>query len=196
VGIIRRLPFYETSRELEIGGKTFFLLRHQIMLCVSVAHPGIEELPDKAKRIPAILDTGCNGEFVLQSQHLRDAQVSPEHLELLDPHTSKRKVLSNRKSGYLNGCPVVTCPAAVWLHRNIPGKHVWDQAHKAMRINLNEDIRITTGPRTVRVDDEEEQKEEYWPRLPLLGMAALANANVQVRINFRHKYVSISCPCC
>lgn len=58
--LIRDLPYFDQPSGVEVRGRTFPVKRDQIVLWISISEQGTQQLDPHAPRIPAILDTGCN----------------------------------------------------------------------------------------------------------------------------------------
>ena len=58
--IIQELPYFSRPTSVEIRGRLLPVKRDQIIVWVSVADRGGDQLDPHTPRIPAILDTGCN----------------------------------------------------------------------------------------------------------------------------------------
>ena len=84
--IIRNLPFSDRSTTVQVRGRPVRIKRDQIIVWVSVAGKGERTLHPNTPRLPAILDTGSNHNFVMrQSQLLEWAGIHPEYLRNLGP---------------------------------------------------------------------------------------------------------------
>ena len=68
--IIRELPYFEHSESVQVRGRSFGVKRDQIVVWISISAKGEQELAPNTPRIPAILDTGCNHNLVINQQHL------------------------------------------------------------------------------------------------------------------------------
>src|SRR5687767_1332298 len=84
--ILSRLPFFGVPTALSIpGGPVIGVVHDEIVLWVTITHPGLSGLPPHARRFPAVLDTGFNSRFMIREQHLVEwAGLAPEGLEVLD----------------------------------------------------------------------------------------------------------------
>ena len=73
--IIGELPYFDQPTTVEVRGHSLSIKREQIVLWVSVVEQGQAQLDPRTPRIPAILDTGCNHNFIINYQYFRAAHV-------------------------------------------------------------------------------------------------------------------------
>ena len=108
--IIRELPYFDQPTRLQVRGRSFSVKRDQIVLWISVTEKGNAPLDPAAPRFPAILDIGCNYNFLINERHLTLwAGINPSYL---------RQLVRLRVAGE----PVSHLAANAWLHPNVPGK--------------------------------------------------------------------------
>ena len=164
--IIRKLPFYDERTSLPVPGGTVTVLPFQIVVSVSIALKGDSVLHPRTPRFPAALDTGFNNTFLLQEQHLNDwAGLRREHLVVVDEMT-------------VRGKKVPVFRANVWLQPNIPGKREDALGKPAFCIRLSPGIAVS--PRGMAE-----------PRLPLLGIRALSQGDLQMSFRWRAMLFSL-----
>jgi hypothetical protein len=129
---------------------------------------GIAELEPNAPRFPAILDTGNNFTFTITERQLvKWAGIRPSLLRLLGPMV-------------LNGVGTERRAANVWMHPNRRGQR---RAFKPSAPHLLElDRGLAIYP-----DDA----PPPGPRLPLLGLRALDDNGLDLRIKTRKRSVAL-----
>jgi hypothetical protein len=167
--IIHELPYFEQPTSVLVHGRSFPVKREQIVLWVSVADLGHEQLDARTPRIPAILDTGCNHNFVINQQHLTGwAGIHPDYL----PKLASTRVGRERMS---------QLAANVWLHPNVRGKR--DELTNGPPFQLELAPGIAVRPA--------KQGERVHPRLPLLGLRAFQPAGLRISIDCDRRRVNI-----
>lgn len=167
--IIRELPYFEQPTSVHVRGRPFPVKREQIILWVSVAEQGQEQLDPRTPRLPAILDTGCNHNFVINQQHLSDwAGIHPSYLP---------KLASMRVGGQL----VPQFAANVWLHPNVTGKLGELTSGPPFQLELTPGIAVYPV----------KHGEPALPRLPLLGLRAFQQAGLRITIDCDRRRVNI-----
>jgi hypothetical protein len=169
--ILRKLPFHEAATTLRIpGGPAVAVKHHQIVLWVSITRPGLPEFPPGARRLPAVLDTGFNGTFLLGEQQLVDwAALTLAELQWVGTLTADGQTIPLRE-------------ADVWIHPNIPGFRDLLADRTPFRLELPGGIAVwpaaLPGAR----------------RLPLLGVAGLRRADLLVLLDCRKCQVWMRTP--
>ncbi|NUQ62238.1 MAG: hypothetical protein HUU20_07105 [Pirellulales bacterium] len=167
--IIQELPYFGQPTSAPVRGQSFPVKREQIIVWVSVADPGQGQLDPRTPRIPAILDTGCNHNFVINQQHLTDwAGIHPDYLP---------KLAGTRVAGE----PVSQFAANVWLHPNVPGKRDEPTSGPPFQLELAPGIAVHPAA----------QGEPVHPRLPLLGLRAFQRAGLRIAIDCGRRRVNI-----
>jgi hypothetical protein len=79
--IIQKLPYFEQPTSVKFRGRSYPVKRDQIVLWISISEKGVEQLDARTPRIPAILDTGCNHNLLINQQHLMHwAGMHPDYL--------------------------------------------------------------------------------------------------------------------
>jgi len=82
--IIRDLPFFDQATRVQVRGRSFFVKRDQIIVWVSIAEQGMLRLDPRVPCFPAILDSGCNYNLLINEQHLTAwAGIQPGYLRQL-----------------------------------------------------------------------------------------------------------------
>ncbi len=164
--ILRKLPFFNRVTTRPVPGGTVPILPYQIVLSVSIAPTGEEELHPRALRFPAVLDTGFNKAFLLREEHLNQwAGLRREHLRQIGEITAY-------------GQKVPLFRGNLWFHRNVAGWLEEASNLSPFCVDLNRGIAVCPAGMTQ-------------PRLPLLGLRGLAAANVQLSFHWWKRLVSI-----
>lgn len=156
--ILRQLPFGEKPDEVSVGLERLRVRPYQIIVWVSVTTRRVLDLPPHAPRLPVILDTGHGGDFSIQERQLTEwAQIPRGQL----PHRGRARI---------NEQEVSLHPAVIWLHPNVPGSRDRIADRPAFRIDLEEGIAVHSD-------------EPNYPRVPLLGLRALARERLHLTID-------------
>jgi hypothetical protein len=164
--ILRDLPFSAADSVATVGRERVRVKAHQIIVWVSVNMHGVLD-PGNAPRFPAILDTGHTHYFSIQEQHLINwAGIRPQLLH----------VLGSLREG---GRRVPLRAAHLWIHPNRRGKRDEFTNEPPVRLEFARGI-------AVYPDDG-----SNFPRLPLLGLRALAENALHLTIDGRKRSVSL-----
>jgi hypothetical protein len=133
----------------------------KIIVGLSVALPSEHEaLPQTAITLPTILDTGFNRTLEIDEWHLVHwAGIHKEHLGTV----AKDKVRDGRKYDL--------CEAKIWLHRTPYEGPTAPRAESPILLEASTQIRVMA---TIGKPN---------PRLPLLGLNALIENQLQLRLN-------------
>ena len=166
--ILRKLPFFEDPTSVRVGSRFLEVKPYQIMVWVSLARRKLVVPDPSTPRFPAILDTGFSHNLAIRAEELEawaglDARLLP--------------VLGRAR---LNGIPVQLLAAHLWLYRNQPGQRDVVRPDTPFRLELFQGIAVY--PRGA----------PNAPRLPLLGLRALRQANLHLWINCRKGQVHLS----
>ncbi len=167
--IIRELPYFDQPTSVQVRGRSFPVKREQIILWISVAEQGREQLDPRTPRFPVILDTGCNHNFVINQQHLSDwAGIHPDYLP---------KLASVR----VGGQHVPQFGANVWLHPNVAGMLGELTSGLPFQLELTPGIAVYPA----------KHDEPVYPRLPLLGLRAFQRTGLRIAIDCDRRRVNI-----
>jgi hypothetical protein len=162
--ILRQLPFPDKPSALVVGpGDVVAVHSFQVIVWVSLTPPKWTELPPQAPRFPAILDIGHSHNFSIREDHLRRWA----RIEL--------PALRSLRSARVNRVRVPLVAANVWIHRNQPGQRDRFTDAPPFRLEL---------PRGIAVYPPATPGE---PRLPLLGLRALAVNNLVLTIDGQNR---------
>jgi len=165
--ILRHLPFYDRPTLIEAQGRKFLAMSRQIVLWVSVSPFGPRSAAQQLPVFPAVLDTGFNDSFLIHESHLRDlARLDQASMTML----SGRLVAGGRRF------PIYA--ANLWLHRNCAGKHDLLVGQPPPLLELHRGIAVCTD-------------SEIRPRLPVVGMRALRQHELQLHVDYRNCRVSL-----
>jgi hypothetical protein len=167
--LLNRLPLDERGAELSIGLERVSVKPFQIVAWASLTPKTVLELPSNAPRFPVIFDTGHNHYFSIGARHLRKWAILTE---------SSLRRLGKIKEG---GQTVPLHDAAVWIHANVPGKRDWMSAVSPLRLHSTEGIAIYP-----------EASEK--PRLPLIGLRALARHQLHLTVDCERREVHLRTP--
>jgi len=142
--------------------------RNQILVWVSVHLAGVPQPEKNIAKIPALLDTGNSFDFFIQHRHLREwAGVDPAILPVLGDIEINDQVVNRHE-------------ATVWLYPNVPGKR---------------DIAIDRPPHLLEMAKGiavyPPEAVSLGPRLPLLGVAALLNNDLDFWLDPELRHVSL-----
>ena len=166
--IIRKLPFFDLPNTVQVRGQSVRVKRDQIIIWVSVVEKGVRTLHPDTPRLPAILDTGNNHNFVIRRRHLVDwAGIHPEYLRNLGPTRLRGRILPQ-------------LGANVWLHPNRPG-HRDELAERPPKI-----LECQGG---IIVIPEADDRNE--PRLPVVGLRVIRWNKLHVSLDGARRRVSI-----
>lgn len=166
--ILHRLPFFAQDGVVLVGNELVQVKAYEIVVWVSLAsRPVLAEGPPRA--FPAILDTGHTHNFAILEEHLiRWTGLRPSMLPVLG---------SARHQG--RRLPVHA--AHLWLHPNQPGQRDQLAARPAYRLHIPRGIIIyPAGTR--------------YPRLPLLGLRAIARNKLRLTVDGERLRVSLRTP--
>jgi hypothetical protein len=178
--IIQDLPYSEIDREVDVpDGKRLLVRRHQIVVSVSIADTSQTTLNVSTPAFPALLDTGFNHNFMIQSRHLvRWARIRPRSLICLGTQS-------------VVGATTRRYEANLWLHRHPPDVHSGQGISDPFPLPLNDGVIVS--PPFIRAHDGRLLRYTY-PRIPLLGMRALRESDLHVLIDAENLRVSIRAP--
>ncbi len=166
--ILHDLPYLDRPETVTIQGEQVRLRPFQIIVWVSVHMKGVADLEPNAPRFPAILDTGNNFTFTITERQLvRWAGIRPGLLRLLGPVV-------------LNDIEMERRAANVWIHSNRRGQRHALKPSASYRLELDRGLAIYP-------DDA----RRPGPRLPLLGVRALDDNSLDLRINARRRSVTL-----
>lgn len=165
--ILRRLPFFDEETPVVVAEEVVPVRPYQPIIWVSVALADEVKLPPEAGRFPVVLDTGNNHNFSIREGHL-SRWAGLEWLTL--PRGGQI---------FLGSCAVPLVALSVWIHRNIPGERDFFAGGRPFRLELEEGAAVY--PRGVPNP----------ARLPTLGLRALVENGLDLRIDGKNRFVSL-----
>ncbi len=168
--ILRDMPFFEEPTHVDTPTFRVRIKGHQIIIWVSLSPSLRPEIVAPSRRFPAILDIGSTFTFSIRESQLQQwAGIEPTRL---------RRQGSTRHRGRL--LPIYA--AAVWVHRNDPGQRDAFLNKPPFRLELDSGI-------AVYPNDFPDA-----PRLPLLGLRALEENRLQLRVDAGRRLVALRSP--
>jgi hypothetical protein len=166
--ILDRLPISGERTSVRFGDRHVAVLPDQILVWVSVHLAGVLQPEANIPRIPALLDSGNNFEFLSQHRHLREwAGIDPA-------------VLRSLGTREIDGRAVPCRQAAIWLYRNVPGTREIASGRPPFRLRM---------PRGIAVHPRDAVPPG--PRLPLVGLPAILNNDLDWWIDPERRYVTV-----
>jgi hypothetical protein len=166
--IIDRLPIPDKRTSLQFQNRYTTIHRNQILVWVSVHLSGALEPEVDRPKFPALMDTGNNFDFSMQDRQLREwAGIEPGLLVGLGDIEINGKVVTCRR-------------ATVWLYPNVPGS--LEAASGTPPLEL-------TMPRGIAVYGQNDIPAG--PRLPLLGLPALLNNDLDLWLDPQQRQISV-----
>jgi hypothetical protein len=168
--ILDRLPYFPDHTTITVRDEQVGVQRFQVIVWVSISMARTLEWDPRTPAFPAILDPGNNFTFsIFESQLIRWAGIRPELLKLLGRVRQQGRHFPRRR-------------AEIWLHRNSPGSRDRRTDIEPFRLQLDKGIAIypDEGP--------------TFPHLPLVGLRALTESQLQTIIDGRHREVSAHTP--
>jgi hypothetical protein len=167
VKILDRVPYSSEATFVSAPGGTVRVKPYQIVVVVSVSLPALLEWDPRMPRVPAILDTGNNHNLPISREHLlRWAGLQPEALRISGAMRDSQQRIPLHA-------------ASVWLQKNRPGE-------RALREQEPHPLKLQQGI-AVYPDD-------IGPRLPVLGLRALTENQLQVAIDPVRMRVNVRSP--
>jgi len=160
--ILDRCPFYDEATEVDTLSGPVLIRSYQIVVWVGLSVRGSLSHP-----FPAILDTG----------HSHNFSIKEEHLELWTGlHAHEIQTIGHAR---VNKQLVELKDAAVAFYQNTPGER------DALREKSPHLLKLSEGIAVHRTSDP------FAPRLPLLGMRALARNRLRITIDGDRKEISL-----
>jgi hypothetical protein len=171
VKILDRLPYWtEPAPPVVVRGLPMPVRRYQVIVWVSVGVPDLDEWDSRTPAFPAILDTGCTFTLaIFQRQLIQWAGLHPQLLPTL--------------GRIREGDMVYPChKARLWLHPNVPGRSNRRGDRSPLRMSLAKGIAVYPDVASAP------------SHLPLLGLQALTENNLQLLIDGQRRQVSLRTP--
>jgi hypothetical protein len=166
--ILDRLPISEDRASLRFGDRYVTIHANQILVWVSVHLSEVLVPEQNIPRFPALLDTGNNFGFSVQDRHLRDwAGIDPGLLDAIGDITIEGKIVPRRE-------------ATVWLYPNVPGRQDAAAVGPPFRLDMSKGLAVYT-----------EDAVPPGPRLPLLGLPALLENDLDFWLDPERRHVTV-----
>jgi hypothetical protein len=166
--ILRRQPIPTADSLTFVGHQQVRLRAHQILIWVSLVARPPDGLAPTDRRLPAILDTGHSHILSIQERHLTEwAGLSPTTLRHLGTVRERGRRVPLRSAG-------------VFLYGNCPGTLDVDLNRPPFRLGTRQGIAVYEGG--------------DFPRLPLLGMRALVENRLRLKVDGDRRTVSLTAP--
>jgi hypothetical protein len=166
--LLNRMPFPNVSGEVAVRGERVRVRADQIIVWVSLSLRRLTNPTPVAVPFPAILDTGHNHTFSLSEYHLRSwAGLTPDVLDVLAAVRDRGRRIDLRS-------------ANLWVHTNAVGQREVLSDGPPHRLIANAGIAVYPG------DD--------FPRLPILGLRAIAENDLLLTVNGRTREATLRTP--
>lgn len=166
------MPFYEDSTSLRIpSGPAIVIKPMQIVVWVGIFPMGEPTPPDIQHRIPAVMDTGFNGAFLLREDHWYDWLRIPLDVDRF-PYAGTLAV-HGEKAPLFEG--------DVWLFSNVSGFRDQLQPIPTVRLETDGGIGLCSS-------------DIHQLRLPLLGTSILYMVRLRLAVNGEHLTVNLRGP--
>ncbi len=173
IPILRGLPYFTTPTRMTVGDDVVTVNPFQIVVWVAVATKGRE----RSARFPAVLDTGCGTSFIISPSMLSKwAGINWRSLVF-------ERGIERRHAGII----VPHRRADIWLLPNqYDCRDEIDPILPPTLLELQDGIAVFGDGEQVGNADT---KKLVAPRLPLLGLRALASANLALKIDSQNRRV-------
>jgi hypothetical protein len=165
--LLDRSPIPDEPTEFVIGQERIRVRANQIILWITLT-PKMFNYPDpRSIPFPVILDTGHTHTFSIREQHLIDwAKLRPEQM-------SVESAVRDR------GQRLLLRAANIWCHPNECGSRHRSSDQQPYGLAAPKGIAIYSGD---------------FPRLPILGLRAIAENELILKINGKRRYATLHTP--
>jgi hypothetical protein len=165
--ILRRLPFFENPSFVSVRGERVRIKGHQIIAWTSLTSSPSHAPGPEVPRFPMILDTGNTQSFSIRESQLRGwVGIEPRFLRRLGTTRHGGRVLPLHVAG-------------LWVHRNRPAERDGFAEQPPYLIQCANGIVVYPD------------QAPGAPRLPLLGLRALEENGLHLKVNAKHFRVSL-----
>lgn len=176
--VVHQMPYFGFAHRLDVNGEDVEILSHQPVVWVGLAPVGQSVPAADHPVFPAIVDTGCNTTFIISPTKLAkwckvDWRDIPFHHGVELKH---------------QGVPVPHRRANLWIYANRKG--TLEVNRKRSPVLLELDLGIAVFGDGVQVGVRETTRL-IAPRLPLVGMQALAAADLSLAVDTARKDLTI-----
>lgn len=166
--LLKRMPFPERQGEIVVRGERVRVLADQIIVWVSLNRARLSEASPATRPFPAILDTGHNHTFAINSRHLTAwANLNQEELETRSAVRDRGRRIKLRQ-------------ANIWVHPNKIGRR--EEFDTSGPFRLKAQFGIAVYP------------EGDFPRLPVLGLRAIAENGLVLNVNGAKREATLRTP--
>ena len=164
--LLDRSPLPPRPSEVVVLGERVRLRANQIIVWITLTRPRLKEPNPAALPFPAIPDTGHTHTFSIQHRHLAEwAGIGPDGLPPVG-HVRER------------GHRIQLRLANIWVHPNVPRSR--DRLADRPPHPVGADRGIAIHPAGVE-----------FPRLPILGLRAVADNDLVLLVNGHHKETTL-----
>ncbi|MFL5342982.1 MAG: hypothetical protein ACJ8F7_22855 [Gemmataceae bacterium] len=165
--ILRKMPFFDQNSFATVRDEAVRVKGHQIIAWMSLTPAHLSAQKAQAPRFPVILDTGNTESFSIRESHLRCwAGIDVRLLPRLGMTRHGDRVFPLHE-------------ARLWLHRNRPGERDIFGEQPPYLIEANRGVVVYPDGAPGA------------PRLPLLGLRALEENRLHLKINAERRRVSL-----
>lgn len=166
--LLDRTPFPDHATEVVVRGERVRVRANQIIAWVSLTLPRIDSPNPAAIPFPVIVDTGYTHSFAIHERHL------------IEWAGLRADVLTSSDTIRERGQRIPLREANVWLHSNVRGVRDEIADRPPHRIRAAKGIAVYPG--------------SDFPRLPLLGLRALAENRLILNANGRRREATLRTP--
>jgi len=166
--LLNRMLFPEQQGEIVVHGERVRVLPDQIIVWVSLSRRSLTEANPATDPFPAILDTGHNHSFAITTRHLIEwADLNPDEL-------ATRGAVRDR------GQRIELRQANIWVHPNESGKREEFALSGPFRLKAKQGIAV--------------YPEGDFPRLPILGLRAIAENGLVLKVDGARREATLRTP--
>jgi hypothetical protein len=163
-----RSPFLDESRDIIFRGERVRIRADQIVLWLSLTRKRVDSPDPAAIPFPAILDTGFNYTFAIHDDHL--IRWSGLRVESLGRYGTVRD----------RGERIPLCAANLWCYPNLRGTQDRSEQKEPLQMSAFTGIAVYPGG--------------TFPRLPILGLRAIAENNLILKVDGRRREATLRTP--
>ena len=166
--ILDRMPFPNQPGEVAVRGTRVPVRADQLIVWISLGLPRIDAQRPAAVPFPAILDTGHSHSFAISERHL--LEWAGLRTEILAPRGAVRD----------RGRKLLLWNASLWAHANKPRSREQLADRPAQLLEASAGIAVYPGG--------------DFPRLPILGLRAIAENNLLLKIDGPKRQATLRTP--
>lgn len=166
--LLDRTPFLDRATEVVVRGERVRVRANQIIAWVSLTIPRVKSHNPVATPFPVIVDTGYTHSLAIHERHLIEwAGLRPDVLPFAGATRDRDRRIPLRG-------------ANIWLHPNVPGTRDELADRPPYRIEAAKGIAVYPAGE--------------FPRLPLLGLRAVAENRLVLNANGRRRRATLRTP--